>query len=533
MASDADSSHNNGTDHGSADEDKPSEASGKQSQNGLESHAGDSPNQSESKPSGGVANQQLVDNPPPGLSSAGNTAPVEIAQPANVDINQPTTVTVTKPKSPSPRVSPHRRAARPPSSRHSHVRAYGAARPSETPQQTPPPNNRKPKPEAKWDKFRHFISPPASSSEEMNEWRKSQQRTSVVVLGWITFVVVIALIVVNVMTFWLAHTNTEQLERNQDTAQMLKEVDAAIGQIQYLKNLKQQLSQPAQPLESAIPSSAETTSPSNPPPSTAAPESTESPDLIAIRQYSYDQSIASIKAQIDSINTDIANANAARPVYRQHQDFWNKFKTIMLAGSFVVFLILLAITFSFYLAQHHNFQYDYWFKQAQKGADPTETFQKQRESYANSLTAYQRIVLNYARTTRRATIIFIVLGFIGVAAVTGLTFWLADQDKLNEYVAGIISAASGALVAYIAQIVLTNAKSSSEELSGVFELPFQQDRVMVAREIINDNITEPKKSEAYEKVVESLLVPISTKSSKANTQADGTSSITPTPGGGT
>jgi hypothetical protein len=101
----------------------------------------------------------------------------------------------------------------------------------------------------------------------------------------------------------------------------------------------------------------------------------------------------------------------------------------------------------------------------------------------DQLKSYHRLVLNYANSTRRTTLIALSFGFAFLVVAGALAPFARTASAA---VATSIAATAGAgVTAFVAQAVLRNADSSSKELLAFFSHPLEVEKMLAAERLIN------------------------------------------------
>lgn len=114
------------------------------------------------------------------------------------------------------------------------------------------------------------------------------------------------------------------------------------------------------------------------------------------------------------------------------------------------------------------------------------------------LESYQRIVLNYAESTRQSTLISLGIGFLFVLALS--IFAVVSASIPGSVVAGGAAVVTG----FIAHATLKNAASSAKEVHLFFSHPLYVYRALAAERLIDD-MPEPSQTEAKSVVIRYLM----------------------------
>lgn len=99
------------------------------------------------------------------------------------------------------------------------------------------------------------------------------------------------------------------------------------------------------------------------------------------------------------------------------------------------------------------------------------------------LKTYHQLVLNYASSTRQTTIITLAVGFTFLLVIAGVA--TLSTSIPAAIAASVVAAAGTALTGFIANAVLRNADTSSNEVLSFFAHPLEVERVLTAERIIS------------------------------------------------
>lgn len=132
------------------------------------------------------------------------------------------------------------------------------------------------------------------------------------------------------------------------------------------------------------------------------------------------------------------------------------------------------------------------------------------------LGKYHQIVLNFAQSTRQATLLTISIGFFFIVVISIIS--VTSEGTASAISSSVIGASGAILTGFIGQAVLKNAATSSRELTSFFSHPIGVERALNAERIIA-KIEDPQKRAAGELMLVEYLT--SNKISAPKVPTDG------------
>lgn len=132
------------------------------------------------------------------------------------------------------------------------------------------------------------------------------------------------------------------------------------------------------------------------------------------------------------------------------------------------------------------------------------------------LGKYHQIVLNFAQSTRQATLLTISIGFFFIVVISIIS--VTSEGTASAISSSVIGASGAILTGFIGQAVLKNAATSSRELTSFFSHPIEVERALNAERIIA-KIEDPQKRAAGELMLVEYLT--SNKISAPKVPTDG------------
>lgn len=130
----------------------------------------------------------------------------------------------------------------------------------------------------------------------------------------------------------------------------------------------------------------------------------------------------------------------------------------------------------------------------------------------DQLASYHKLILNYASSTRQATIATLLVGF-GFFIVIGIVAFFA-RNIPAAVAASVVAAVGATVTGFVSNGVLRNAETSSREVLSFFSHPLDIQRALAAERVIN-SMPESSQQEARLLLVRALTQPRTYDSSGA------------------
>lgn len=119
----------------------------------------------------------------------------------------------------------------------------------------------------------------------------------------------------------------------------------------------------------------------------------------------------------------------------------------------------------------------------------------------DQLASYHKLILNYASSTRQATIATLLAGFCFFIVIGIVAFFARNTPA--AVAASVVAAVGATVTGFVGNGVLRNAETSSREVLSFFSHPLDIQRALAAERIIN-SMPEPLQQEARLLLVRAL-----------------------------